>query len=247
MAAAAAAPVRMAEAGINPNFDPQGFWDVCVPLVLAMFAVGLVFQALEARLYAGVQAAGDRYRPEGAADGDKRKGGRKVTHVFCTGVVARVLLLLLPWAPYPFRRTRWDWVCTAPTVYETLAHLYHWRDTTAKLKWSLLGHHAVVLLVVWPLARCVILCVAIVGWTVCGGLIVTWSLSYPRIHSPPHVQQTQQADGDGALPGLGSEHAVVLRGGKRMVLPLLPRQEPRAARAGRAGAAPGRGVCVRVC
>lgn len=136
----------MDEAGVNPNFDPQGCLDVGLPLWLAMWAFGAVFKALEARLYAGLD---EEEEEEG------RKGGRRVTHVFCTGVVARVLLLLLPWLPYPFLRRRWDWFCTAPTVYETVAHLYHWRDTTSKLKWSLLGHHVAVLLVVWPLARCV--------------------------------------------------------------------------------------------
>jgi hypothetical protein len=133
--------------GVSPYFDPQGFWDVCGPLVLAMCLLGAAFQALEAWLFEGMAAE--------AAEQEEHKGGRKVTHVFCTGVVARVALLLLPWAPTRFARTRWDWVCMAPTVYETLAHVYHWADTTAKLKWSLLGHHAAVLVVVWPLIRCV--------------------------------------------------------------------------------------------
>lgn len=137
--------------GVSPFFDPQGFWDVCLPLVLALWAMGAVFWAMEKQLMAGLDEAGLEADEEVVA----RKGGRRVTHVFITGVVGRVLLLLLPFAPYPFLRTRWDWVLTAPTIFETLAHLYHWHDTSAKLKWSLLGHHAAVLLVVWPLARCV--------------------------------------------------------------------------------------------
>lgn len=137
------------DSSIDPRWDPQGLRDVCVPLLVGMWLMGAAFQSLEKRVMAGL-----------ADEEEEGKGGRRVTHVFCTGVVSRVLLLLLPFAPYPFLRRRWDWVCIAPTVYETLAHLYHWRDTTTKLKWSLLGHHAAVLLVVWPLVRCV-LCVCI--------------------------------------------------------------------------------------
>jgi hypothetical protein len=134
------------EPGASPYFDPQGYW-TSLPLVLAMCLVGAACKALEARWFGAFDAARAQ---------ERGRWRREITSVMFTGALSRALLVLLLWAPPAFIRKRWDWVCTAPVTYETLAFVYYWGLLPPKFKWVVVGHHAVVLAVVWPMARCVL-------------------------------------------------------------------------------------------
>lgn len=134
------------EPGVSPYFQPQGLWDVGLPLYLALFAVAAAIQVLERRLFG---------RFDAERRGEKGEWRQQITAVFMTGTLSRAMLLLLLWAPPTFLRQRWDWVCTAPVAFETIAFFWYWRILPRNFKQVVVGHHVFVLLVVWPLARCV--------------------------------------------------------------------------------------------
>jgi hypothetical protein len=197
------------EPGVSPYFKPQGLWYVGLPLYLALFAVAAAIQALERRLFGSFDAA---------RRGEKGAWRQQITHVFMTGTLSRAMLLLLLWAPPTFLRQRWDWVCTAPVAFETFAFFWYWRILPRNFKQVVVGHHVFVLLVVWPLARCV---------------------RRRRPYDPnqnarpalPSIQTHAQADRVHPVPHQHPHDARILRSRESVELLFICGQEPRPGRA----------------
>jgi hypothetical protein len=114
------------------SFTIEGFKDVLVPGVILLHLLGLAYQYWERR-HCKVQG--------------------KTTYVAFVGFASRMgLCVAFATLPLDFVASRWDWVLFLPTMYEVLAHLYHWQDTPASFKIHLFGHHAAALLW-WPIMR----------------------------------------------------------------------------------------------
>ena len=99
----------------------QGFFDALLPGLFVLWVIGRIW---------------------------KNDNTRPTAHIAFAGAYRRLLVVLtIPFLPLKYLLARWDWHVFTCIVFESLAHFFHFKDTTPGFRLHLYGHHAMCL--VW--------------------------------------------------------------------------------------------------